>query len=271
MTEDSNPLARSCLVVAHPDDEILWFSSILEKVEQVIFCFHASPSFTKISRGRETLLKHYPLTTLRSLEVEEAPVFDKAHWPDPQINEYGLSIPSRRHSDAASRYQDNFLKLQRTLEKALGEFKNVYTHNPWGEYGHEEHVQVFRAVDACRLKIGFDMWCSGYVGTRSHNLMAQQAHRISSIFHTRPTDSALQRRLYERYVENSAWTWEDDMSGWFPQESTFRVANENTDRQNPRYIPVNYIDMTAPIGHWADRSLRSLTRSFMGRLFKHRI
>ena len=30
---------KSILVVAHPDDEILWFSSILASVDHVILCY----------------------------------------------------------------------------------------------------------------------------------------------------------------------------------------------------------------------------------------
>jgi len=29
----------SILVVAHPDDEVLWFSSVLERVQETIICF----------------------------------------------------------------------------------------------------------------------------------------------------------------------------------------------------------------------------------------
>jgi LmbE family N-acetylglucosaminyl deacetylase len=38
MTE-TQTFAASALVVAHPDDEALWFSSVLAEVSRVICCF----------------------------------------------------------------------------------------------------------------------------------------------------------------------------------------------------------------------------------------
>ena len=32
-------LEQSILVVAHPDDEILWFSSIADKIHAIVICF----------------------------------------------------------------------------------------------------------------------------------------------------------------------------------------------------------------------------------------
>ena len=52
--------------------------------------------------------------------------------------------------------------LKDLLRARLGDCRNVITHNPWGEYGHEDHVQVFRAVTALQAELGFAVWVSGY-------------------------------------------------------------------------------------------------------------
>ena len=45
-------IENSTLVVAHPDDEILWFGSIVNKCKKVIICFGPSNNF-ELSDGRE--------------------------------------------------------------------------------------------------------------------------------------------------------------------------------------------------------------------------
>ena len=48
------------VIVAHPDDEILFFSSLLAKARKVLICF--GPSYDKvISSGRRALKKDFPL------------------------------------------------------------------------------------------------------------------------------------------------------------------------------------------------------------------
>ena len=49
------------IVVAHPDDEILWASSILLNAEKVIICFSDSEDNEKKSEGRKNIQKNYPL------------------------------------------------------------------------------------------------------------------------------------------------------------------------------------------------------------------
>ena len=45
-------LTRSALVVAHPDDEALWFSSIAGKVERLIVCFLEVDGRPDVTAGR---------------------------------------------------------------------------------------------------------------------------------------------------------------------------------------------------------------------------
>lgn len=47
--------------MAHPDDEVLWASSILGSTDAIIFCFESNPQHPKISEGRKRSLANYPL------------------------------------------------------------------------------------------------------------------------------------------------------------------------------------------------------------------
>ena len=52
---------KSILVVSHPDDENLWFSSILSKVDKFILCFlpvESEPVWNEVRRKTQSA---YPL------------------------------------------------------------------------------------------------------------------------------------------------------------------------------------------------------------------
>lgn len=265
MATELDPLSKSCLVVAHPDDELMWFSSVLADIDQIVFCFADAPGFPGLSRGRATLVDSYPSGNLRTCDLTEAGVFDSAFWPEPETSDFGLRL-KQGHSASARRYVANFALLQERLASLLLGYENVYTHNPWGEYGHEEHVQVFRAVDGIRRTEGFNMWCPSYVSTRSHALMVREVRRLSEIHHHRPTDNDSQCRLYELYRRHGAWTWPGDMVGWFPSESMFLISNSPPETGEPRYLPMNFIDMVPPAQNWLDKPLRQLGRSIIRRI-----
>ena len=135
--------------MAHPDDEVLWASSILARVEQAVICFGDVGSDPAISAGRRRAMAAFPLPNVTSLAIPEAEVFGAAAWPRPAEAPYGLEVrryPGAMPGFSPDRYRENFTELQRQLRQRLAGRRAVVTHAPWGEYGHEEHVQVFRAV-----------------------------------------------------------------------------------------------------------------------------
>jgi hypothetical protein len=84
----------------------------------------------------------------------------------------------------------------------------VYTHNPWGEYGHAEHIQVHRAVAALQVELGHTIWFSNYVGVASWQLAQDLASRPCWTERRAVVpDTALARNLRDFYRHTGAWTW----------------------------------------------------------------
>ena len=54
-------LENAVVVVAHPDDEVLWFSSILDKVDEVVICYLAINSKPQWTVGRQLSLAEHPV------------------------------------------------------------------------------------------------------------------------------------------------------------------------------------------------------------------
>lgn len=210
-------LENSVLVAAHPDDEILWFSSVLSRMDQVVLCFLPVQSNPIWTQGRRESLAAYPLDNVGCLELPESNVFWGADWRRPVPTEYGLKITDKRLSD--TNYIENFEALKQRLRAQLQGRRNVFTHNPWGEYGHVEHVQVYRAVKSLQEEMRFSLWFTCYVSNKSAGLMASvlAERRLESL--TLETDKALAERIADSYKANACWTWYEDYA--WPDRETF--------------------------------------------------
>lgn len=237
-------LKRSVIVAAHPDDENLWFSSILGKVDKIVLCFLPIPGNSTITEGRRKSLASYPLGNVSCLELAEAGVFWGVDWTRPLRTEYGLKITNKELLE--KNYSDNFGALKEQLRGQLKGCENVFTHNPWGEYGHVEHVQVYRAVKALQQELQFNIWFSNYASNKSAGLMAVvlAEHDLQSV--TLQTDKALAERIADIYKSNGCWTWYDDYA-WCDSEAF--IKDDQGVGEIPPYgttVAINFIRIRTP-------------------------
>lgn len=193
------------VVVAHPDDEALWLSSVLASAERIVFCFGDPFEKPQKSAARQKAVAALPLTGIVDLGLPESGAGFCVDWEHPQLTPAGIEIAD---AAASTRYEANYAKLVEALRRHLAGFGDVCTHNPWGEYGHAEHIQVHRAVAALQAELGYTIWFSNYVGAASWPLARQfckqpcwTQRRI-----LRP-DLAMARRLMCVYRRHGAWTW----------------------------------------------------------------
>ena len=237
-------LEKSVLVAAHPDDENLWFSSILSKVDKVVLCFLPVDSEPVWTEGRRKSLSIHPLQNICCLELQESEVFWGVDWRRPVKMDYGLKITDRHLSDKI--YRQNFDTLKERLREQLQGYRNVFTHNPWGEYGHVEHVQVYLAVKAIQQEMQFNLWFSTYASNKSIYLMANTLFDIRPHSVTLNTNKALAESIACIYKSNNCWTWYDDYE-WCDSE-TF-VKDTDAPSKNRRYgslLPINLIIIQTP-------------------------
>lgn len=248
---------KSAIVAAHPDDENLWFSSVLTKVDSIVLCFLEVAGMPEWTRGRRQSLAEYPLPNLTCLELDESEVFWGADWEHPGVTDYGLEIVRGDLSDTL--YKDNFERLKQRLRERLDGCRNVFTHNPWGEYGHVEHVQVYRAVKALQQDMHFDLWFTAYVSNKSARLMSETlASRDLGRSVTLPTEKSLATGIAALYKRHGCWTWYDDYD--WSDTDTF-ILDPEAPAGTPRYgtvAPLNFIRIEpAPPLSAPNRGLRS--------------
>ncbi len=238
---------KSILIVAHPDDEALWFSSILNQVDEVILCFLDIGSQPEWTKGRQKSISAHPISNITCLGIKESEVFDGADWQQPVVTKYGIEISKRECSDKT--YKNNYEELKQQLENKLAGYQNIFTHNPWGEYGHEEHVQVYRVLKELQNNMQYNLWFSNYCSNKSFNLMLAYVSGFNSEYVTLNTDKILGSRLKNLYKKNNCWTWYDNYE-WFNNES-FMLAQEfqNEVSAYGHIFPLNLIKMESSVGH----------------------
>lgn len=231
-------LEKSIIVSAHPDDEVLWFSSILDKVDKVVICFLESYSKPDCSNGRKKSLLEHPIKNLCCLGINEIGAFGAADWNSPVITRFGIKFLK---NDLLKEYEGNYYKLKEQLKNKLNGYHNVFTHNPWGEYGHEEHVQVYRVVKELQGEKKFNLRFSNYCSNISFNLMMRYISGFDSEYVTLETNKSLGNYVMSLYKENNCWTWYDDWE-WFNEESFMKDKNDTGGVKTYGHIfPLNMI------------------------------
>lgn len=211
---------KSVLVVAHPDDEILWASSVIKKVDRVIVCFQGNPGNAERFARRARVFDQYPLDHIQCLGLGVPLAKQWCDWGNTSPSPYGvwLSPPS-----AEAAYRKSFYALNQVLEGLLQGCRNVFTHNPWGEYGHEVHVQVYRVVEGLASKHGFRVWFSDYGAPRSdalRRLVDVPGPREPEVL---PTEIELAHQIREIYMEEQCWTGPSGYE-WPEQERWFTTS-----------------------------------------------
>jgi LmbE family N-acetylglucosaminyl deacetylase len=197
--------STNAVVVAHPDDEALWLSSVVASADRIVFGFGDVFDKPRESEARRQAVAALPLSGIVNLGIPES----GAGWKSNQVR-LELAPSHIRIFDAAARarYESNSAKLLDGLRASLAGCRDVYTHNPWGEYGHSEHIQVYGAVTALQEELGYTVWFSNYVGGRNWTFVRRLAESLSwarrSIVKPDVPTARKLMRVYRRY---GAWTY----------------------------------------------------------------
>jgi LmbE family N-acetylglucosaminyl deacetylase len=204
---------RLFIVMAHPDDEVLWTCSALQDAERIVLVYGELRCAPDLTAGRREAMAAFPLPTLDWLEMTEAGGFDSASWPNAKETPFGLYLhPALQVLDSfdPQRYRAQFADLQASLRERLAGARNVIVHSPWGEYGHEDHVQLFRVVASLAGEMGFQVWVPGYFAPKSEALMRRNLRFFGAPTVPMPIDKALAAEISDVYKRTKTWTWFDD-------------------------------------------------------------
>ena len=236
----SSALDQSVLVVAHPDDEILWFGSIVNDVDHIIICFLDDPNSPGFGEARKRSLRDHPYHNKTTcLALPETGTFNQASWLQPEITKFGLKITGIPGANQV--YEKRAGELRDALGPLISSARNIFTHNPWGEYGHAEHVMVHRIVASMAEHTDATLWHSNYVSRWSQPLMEKYLSNSHAEYHQNNVDTAALLEMSQVYKRHDTWTWANDYA-WFPQECYIRGPLSVVDNAEGGWLyPLNYV------------------------------
>jgi LmbE family N-acetylglucosaminyl deacetylase len=167
------------LIVAHPDDEIIWFSPKYFDLIVIAFLARHDKPFAKYCRER-ALAEHPFKEKIISLGIDES-----GFWKD---------------KNRIKQYQDSREKLYDALVRIKKQyvFTKIYTHNSEGEYGHDDHILVNEAVTAIFPEI--EIICPISVNSREGEGKTIPMLNNHEVF----------EQVKAIYRKNNAWTWKND-------------------------------------------------------------
>ena len=235
---------KSILVVAHPDDEILWFSSVLSDVDHIVLSYLGELVNPAFGDQRRQVLVDYPLQHKMScLELVSLGLSRPRNFLDPQFSQYGIEFTDDQGVDEKlkEQYRENYRLLRSKLSQILAGYRNVFTHNPWGEYGHEEHVQVYRVIQELQKEMGYDILFSNYCSTRTVHLasLIVNSYKVG----TRAIDKTIALKILEVYERTNTWTWYENWV-WPAQETFFKESFSDSQCMSAgTFLPLNMIVM----------------------------
>jgi hypothetical protein len=220
MVQRGVPAARGpgeLIVVAHPDDETLWLEPVLSTDSTVVVAFPTHPHDVAMTAARERVRERFPVGTMEFLPLRSLDLLGGSDWRRRAPTAYGVELSADCPVDRRAAYVENHRRLCDLLVPFIGNHPVVYTHNPWGEYGHEEHIQVCRAVLDTAAAAGSSVWAwDGFpargLARSSMRLRAdyyeQGVSRLSRLH--RDLDRSRYNGLKSLYEREAAWTWQAD-------------------------------------------------------------
>lgn len=238
----SSPLDSAVVVVAHPDDEVLWFSSILEKADKVLVCYLRSKTFPELNKGREKALREHPLKNLSCLGLPESPVYAPKRWKGYGFVQFSRAVGRYAWERVVGEvFHKNHRMLTAALRPHLLGVKNVITHSPWGEYGHREHRRVYSVVKTLQEEMRFDLWYTTYCSQETMDAARRHLSKSRGSIIRLQTNRDLARRAAQVYKANGCWTWHDDYQ-WCEQEAFATDEQTESLGMGPAFVaPLNLI------------------------------
>lgn len=221
----SKNLNNSVLIVAHLDDEIIFASSLIDHVKKIIICFCSNSNEKELTKSRRNLIKNFPNKKFIFLKFEENNGLLKKLCQK-NLNRRFILHDEKEINYVKTRFENdhNYMEFKRLLKiRLLSEIKsieNVFTHNPWGEYGHFDHINIHNIIRELTLEKNINLYCFGYITEKNFyyfkNFLKIIDPNKSLILKTNKQEFKNFKKLY---IDNNCWTWYKNYE--LPQEELF--------------------------------------------------
>ncbi len=235
----SIPKRGTILIYAHLDDDLIWMLPFWKITEKFIGgAMPTTPSYNTVIRQQQIFLDQngYDIDYEPNWHTPWDPITDREYngyylADNPDYSYLVLDhLESRRYDNPTemSRYEINKIKAKLEQYFASPDMSRVVTHNNWGEYGHQHHKALNKAVRELAVKYRKDVWMLGCDngGFRDVNVPSSIKYTMGSF-----NDPYLYTGIRTIYENNGRWTWYTDRipSG---DHKFIMIVEGGTDRSN---------------------------------------
>ena len=167
------------LIVAHPDDEIIWFSPLSFDLIVIAFLARHDKPYAKLNR--ELAIAEHPLNE----KIILLNLVESGFW---------------KNSTRIEQYLISREELYNSLSDLKQRFSitTIFTHNSKGEYGHDDHILVHEIVTSLFCEV--NIFCPAELDTINYH------GNVISV----PNDIDFYMKVKAIYIKNKAWTWQHD-------------------------------------------------------------
>ncbi|OGT38686.1 MAG: hypothetical protein A3F11_03580 [Gammaproteobacteria bacterium RIFCSPHIGHO2_12_FULL_37_14] len=169
------------LIVAHPDDEIIWFDPLYFNLILITFCERHDR--IRVGRNRLNAILQHPLKDkICMLNIPES-----GFWKNKtKVSEY---------TKTAEQLTEMLFQLKNSFQ-----ISEIYTHNSVGEYGHDDHILVHQ----CVIKVFNGLSnCNIYCPTKYMKEDDLRSHQTIK----NKMEINFYNKVKNIYLENNCWTW----------------------------------------------------------------
>lgn len=172
------------MLIAHPDDEVIFGWPMLKEVKKIICCSSDlnNPVRTWCKDRKKALQEVGNIVGAEVICLDYNSEFYRA---------------DARNGD--------LWKMTSEIMSLLQSVELIYTHNPWGEYGHLDHVLVHQIARASGKQLIYSDMCieAGW-------LPCIPWQRLQSLVGSYTNDISFYERCKEIYLKYNYWTWSKD-------------------------------------------------------------
>ncbi|HBC77522.1 MAG TPA: hypothetical protein DCZ51_02765 [Bacteroidales bacterium] len=212
------PKSGTILIYSHMDDDLIWMLPFWNKTEKFIGgAMPATPSYRAIISQQQAFLDNngyniaYQSNWYTPWDDVTDAEYTEYYWGANTSYYYLLNdhLETRLYSNPAelSRFEINKIKAKLEQYFADPSMSRVITHNNWGEYGHQHHRGLNKAVRELAVKYRKDVWMLGCDngGFIDVNVPDGITYAYGS-FNT----PELYTGIRDIYSNNGRWTWYTD-------------------------------------------------------------
>jgi len=218
------PKKGAIMIIAHMDDEVLWLLPWLNQAEKVVI---ASLPYTNA---------HLNILSKYASQYDAIWQFGKGITSFQEYKEKWLNPGTRKDFITDWSYD----RMLRDIIADPG-VTEVYTHNPWGEYGHIHHRQVSNMVRKLAVEYDKDVWCPNMIVRfveGGNPLATYETAYLSGLQQkTGYYDSSMFKRIRQFYLDEfvnqtfpiNYWTWGDSQDHPLNYQKYFLAVSDGID------------------------------------------